>query len=183
MVQDLCGRLIFVFMAHNAVAALPQIVRRRPGRCLQRRDCLCFLVSPARARQRLIFKDQEEPPRNGFARAELIDKAQIVLLQNPAMRVGFMLQFFSHRFHMPVNIRTLGQHFELYLDRRDLEVADEGVDDASLLRCAAQQEVDGDHLDNLDVAMVARIDNAVGDPLDRNVICQGVERLYALLFR
>lgn len=52
---------------------------------------------------------------------------------------------------MPVNIRTLCQRLELHLDRSNFQIGNKRVNDAPLLSRAAKQEVDGNHLYNLNV--------------------------------
>ena len=50
-----------------------QVVDRRARRCLERGDRILLFMAPSRAGQRLILEDQEEPPCDGLAGAELPD--------------------------------------------------------------------------------------------------------------
>ena len=88
-----------------------------------------------------------------------------------------MLQLPADGIQMPVNVRTLCQCLELHLDRGNFQIGNEGVNDAALLSRAAQQEVDGNHLYNLDIAVISCINDAVLNLLDRDIVRQGVERL------
>ena len=93
------------------------------------------------------------------------------------MGVRFPRQLFPDALHVSVDVRPLGEHLELHLLRRDLEIADEGIDDAALLLGAAQQEIHGHHLHHLDIAAVPGLDDAVGDLLNGHVIRQGIQGL------
>ena len=88
-----------------------------------------------------------------------------------------MLQLPSDGIQVPVNVRTLCQCLELYLDRGNFQIGNKGVNDAALLSRAAQQEVDGNHLYNLDIAVISCINDAVLNLLDRDIVRQGIERL------
>ena len=88
----------------------------------------------------------------------------------------------NHRcIQMPVNVRTFCQCLELHLDRGNFQIGNEGVNDAALLSRAAQQEVDGNHLYNLDIAVISCINDAVLNLLDRDIVRQGIERLNGFL--
>ena len=88
-----------------------------------------------------------------------------------------MLQLPADGIQMPVNVRTLCQCLELHLDRGNFQIGNEGVNDAALLSRAAQQEVDGNHLHNLNIAVISCINDAVLNLLDRDIVRQGIERL------
>ena len=149
---------------------MPQVVGRCPGRGLKGRDGLLFLAAAAGARQFLMFKDQKEPSCSGLPGAKLLDQPQIVLLQHPAVRVCFPLQFLSHGLHMTVDIRALGQYLELHLDRGDFQVADKGIDDTTLFLGAAEQKIDWNDLHDLHIAVISGVDHSVLDFFDGNVV-------------
>lgn len=65
----------------------------------------------------------------------------------------------------------------MHLDRGNFQIGNKGVNDAPLLSCAAKQEVDGNHLYNLDIAVISCINDAVLNLLDRDIVRQGIERL------
>lgn len=88
-----------------------------------------------------------------------------------------MLQLPADGIQMPVNVRTLCQCLELHLDRGNFQIGNKRVNDTALLSRAAQQEVDGNHLYNLDIAVISCINDAVLNFLDRDIVRQGIERL------
>ena len=49
------------------------------------------------------------------------------------------------------------------------------IDNISLFPCAPQHEVDGDHLNHLDKSVVFRVDNAVGDLLNGQIVCHRID--------
>ena len=93
------------------------------------------------------------------------------------MRVLLLFQLLANGIQMPVNIRTLCQRLELHLDRSNFQIGNKGVNDAPLLSRAAKQEVDGNHLYNLDIAVISCINDAVLNLLDRDIVRQGIEWL------
>ena len=88
-----------------------------------------------------------------------------------------MLQLPADSIQMPVNVRTLCQCLELHLDRGNFQIGNEGVNDTALLSRAAKQEVDGNHLYNLNIAVISRINDTVLNLLDRDIVRQSIERL------
>ena len=121
-----------------------------------------------------MLKNQEEAPGDGFAGPQLADQAQIVLLKHPTVRVTLRLQLPAHRLHMAVNVRPLGQHLELHLHRRDFKVAYKRIDDTALLLGAAQEEVDRNYFQNLYIAVIPGVDDAMLDVLYRHIVRQRV---------
>lgn len=77
------------------------------------------------------------------------------------MGIGLRLHFLSGFVQVLVDVRTFGDHFDLQLDRADLQIADEAVDDPQLLPAAPEQEVNGLHFEDLDIPPVRGIDDAV----------------------
>ena len=129
------------------------------------------------AGQRFVLKYEEKASRDRLPGAKLSNEFQIVLLQSAAMRVLLLFQFLADGIQMPVNIRTLCQCLELHLDRGNFQIGNKGVNDAPLLSCAAKQEVDGNHLYNLDIAVISCINDAMLNFFNGDVVRQGVERL------
>ena len=121
-----------------------------------------------------MFKYQEKPPGDGLTGPQLLNQPQIVLLQLAAAFVRLLSQLPAHCIHVPVDVRPLGQHLELYLHRRNFQIADKGIDDTALFPGAAEQKVDRDHLDQLDIAVISGVDDAVGDLLNGNVVSQWI---------
>ena len=181
VVKNLCRRFIFIIVVYDGIAALTQIIDRRSRGGLERGDRILFLMAAPRPGKCLIFKYEKEPPRDRLAGAELPDQPQIVLLQHPAVRIGFPLQFLSHLLYMPVDVRTLRQNLELKFNRRNLQIADKGINDVALFLCAPQQKVDRNDLDDLDIAVIPCEDHAVHDLLDRDIGGQRVQRLHIVL--
>ena len=73
-----------------------------------------------------------------------------------------------------INICLAGERLELQPHRADFQKAGERIDDAALLAWGAQQEVDRFDFQNLDVAVICGVQDAVLDFLDGQ---QAVERL------
>ena len=65
-----------------------------------------------------------------------------------------------------VDICLAGKRLELQPHRTDFQKAGERVDDAALLPRGTQQEVDGLDFQNLDVAVICCVQDAVLDFLD-----------------
>ena len=129
------------------------------------------------AGQRLILENEEKAPCDCLTGAKLPNELQVVFLQDTAARILLMLQLPADGIQVPVNVRTLCQCLELHLDRGNFQIGNERVNDTALLSRAAQQEVDGNHLYNLDIAMISCINDAVLNLLDRDIVRQGIERL------
>ena len=144
---------------------------------MQRSDCILFLMAAFGARQRLILENKEKAPCDCLTGAKLPNELQVVFLQDTAARILLMLQLPADGIQVPVNVRTLCQCLELHLDRGNFQIGNEGVNDAALLSRAAQQEVDGNHLYNLDIAVISCINDAVLNLLDRDIVRQSIERL------
>ena len=172
---------VLIFMQNDAVAALPEIICRRPCCCLQRRNSVRFLSAFLRTGQRFIFHDKKEPPCNGLSGAELFEQLQIVLLLHPAAFVRLLRHLPAHGFNVPVHIRTLGDDLDLQLHRRDFEIADKRIHDVPLLSCTAEQKVDRHNLQNFDKTMVGRIDDAVFDLLNRHIRRKRIAGAFRLL--
>ena len=168
-------------MVDGLVATLTQVVGGGAGGGLEGGDGLGLLLAPFCAGQRLMLKHQEEAPGDGLPGAKLLDQPQIVLLQLTAAFVRLLGQLPAHRIHVVVDVRPLGQHLELHLDRGNLQVADKGIDDTALFPGAAEQKVDRDHLDQLDIAVISGVDDAVGDLFNRNVVGQWIDGTHHLL--
>ena len=141
-IEHFSGSFVLIFMLDDAVATLPEIICRRPRRCLKSRNSVRFLSILLRAGQRFIFHDEKESPRDGFSGAELFEQLQIVLLLHPAAFVRFLRHLPAHGFYVPIHIRTFRDNLDLQLDRRNFEIADERIHDIPLLSCAAEQKVD-----------------------------------------
>ena len=177
VIKNLCRGVVLILRGNDLVAALPQIICRRACGRLQRSDCVLFLMAAFGARQRLILENEEKPSCDRLTGAKLPNELQVVFLQDTAARILLMLQFLADGIQMPVNVRTLCQCLELHLDRGNFQIGNEGVNDAALLSRAAQQEVDGNHLYNLDIAVISCINDAVLNLLNRDIVRQGIERM------
>ena len=141
-VEHFGSGFVLVLMLDDAVAALPEIVCRRPCRRLKRGNGVRFLTLFLRAGERFILHDEKKSSSNGFSGAELFQKLQIVLLLHPAAFVRLLRHLPAHGFNVPVHIRALGDDLDLQLDRRDFEITDERIHNIPLLSCAAEQKVD-----------------------------------------
>ena len=177
VIKDLRRGVVLVFRGDDLVAALPQIICRSACGRLQGSDCILFLMAAFGAGQRLILENEKKAPCDCLAGAKLPNELQVVFLQDTAARILLMLQLPSDGIQVPVNVRTLCQCLELYLDRGNFQIGNKGVNDAALLSRAAQQEVDGNHLYNLDIAVISCINDAVLNLLDRDIVRQSIERL------
>ena len=127
-------------------------------------------MPPLGSGQRLMFKNEKEPPRKSFSGAQLADEPQIVLLKFTAVRVGFLRQFSPHRLHMAVDVCTFCQYLKLYLHRRNFQVADKRVDDIPLFLGTAEEEVDRNDLQYFDIAAIPGIDDSVLNLFHRNIV-------------
>ena len=177
VIKDLRRGVVLVLRGNDLVAALPQIICRRACGCLQGSDCILFLMAAFGPGQRLILENEKKAPCDCLTGAKLPNELQVVFLQDTAARILLMLQLPADGIQMPVNVRTLCQCLELHLDRGNFQIGNEGVNDAALLSRAAQQEVDGNHLHNLNIAVISCINDAVLNLLDRDIVRQGVQRL------
>ena len=177
VIKNLCRGVVLILRGNDLVAALPQIICRRACGRLQRSDCVLFLMAAFGARQRLILENEEKPSCDRLTGAKLPNELQVVFLQDTAARILLMLQLPADGIQVPVNVRTLCQCLELHLDRGNFQIGNEGVNDAALLSRAAQQEVDGNHLYNLDIAVISCINDAVLNLLNRDIVRQGIERM------
>ena len=70
---------------------------------------------------------------------------------------------------MPVHICTLGDNLDLQLHGRDFEIADKRIHDIPLLSCAAKQKIDRHDLQNFNITVVGRVDDAVFNFLNRHI--------------
>ena len=177
VIKDLCRSVVLIFGGNDFIAALPQIICRRACGGLQRSDCILFLVTSFGAGQRFVLKYEEKASRDRLPGAELSNEFQVVLLQGAAMRVPLLFQLLADGIQMPVNIRTLCQRLELHLDRSNFQIGNKGVNDAPLLSRTAKQEVDRNHLYNLDVAVISCVNDAVLNLFNGDIVRQGIERL------
>ena len=71
---------------------------------------------------------------------------------------------------MPIDIRFLGQYLHLHLYRADFQIVDVGIQDAALFPGAAEQEVNGRHLQHFHIPVVAGIEHPVFDLLDGEIV-------------
>ena len=78
---------------------------------------------------------------------------------------------------MPVQVGPFGNDFDLHFDRADLQERDKRVDDVPLFSGAAQQEVDRYDLNDLQVAVIPCIDDAVFDLLHGQVFRHRIDIL------
>ena len=174
IIQDLTGGFILILVADDLIPALTKVVGGGAGGGLEGGNRLGLLLAPFGAGQQLMFKYQEKPPGDGLTGPQLLNQPQIVLLQLAAAFIRLLDQLPAHCVHVPVDVRPLGQHLELYLHRRNFQIADKGIDDTALFPGAAEQKVDRDHLDQLDIAVISGVDDAVGDLLNGNVVSQWI---------
>lgn len=177
MVEGIDRKLIVVFRDQHLIAALLEIIDCGAGCRLQGGNGLRFLVAAFPACPRLIFKYHEEAARSGFPCADPVNKRQIVLLQQAAVFIGLLRHFLLHDLPVPVQVGTLGNDLDLHFDRADLQKRDERVDDVPLLSGAAQQEVDRYDLNDLQVAVIPCVDDAVFDLLHGQVLRHGIDVL------
>ena len=156
---------IIVFRDQHLVAALLEIIDRSTGCRLQGGDGLIFLVAAFPACPRFVLEYHEEAACSGFPCADPVNERQIVLLQQAAVFIGLLRHLLLHDLPVPVQVGPLGNDLDLHFDRADLQERDKRVDDVPLLSGAAQQEVDRHDLNDLQVAVVPCVDDAVFDLL------------------
>ena len=76
---------------------------------------------------------------------------------------------------MAVDLCPACQYLDLQLDGADFQVGYKGIDDVPLFLGAAQHKIDGYYLDDLDIAVVFRVDDAVFNFGNRQIICYRVK--------
>ena len=168
---------IIVFRDQHLITALLQVVYRGAGRRLQGGDGLIFLAAAFPACPCLIFKYHEEAACGSFPCTDPVNERQIVLLQQAAVFIGLLCHLLLHDLPMPVQVGSLGNDLDLHFDRADLQERDERIDDVPLLSGAAQQEVDRHDLNDLQVAVIPCVDDAVFDSFHRQIFRHGIDVL------
>ena len=153
VIEHIHRKFILIVRNNHFIPALAEIVGCRADCPLQLGYGFRLLIA-APGIPRLIFKNQEEPARHGFPGADLLHELQIVLLHKPALPIGLLRHLTPHCIDMAPDIRPSGQHLELELHRAYLQIGNKRIDDAPLLPGAPEQEIDGNHLHNLHIAVV-----------------------------
>ena len=112
------------------------------------------------------MENDEEAAADGIAGTEALYKADIVPMALAHGRVRLVGGIPPQLVQIGVDIRLARERLELQPHRTDFQKAGERVDDAALLPRGTQQEVDGLDFQNLDVAVICCVQNAVLDFLD-----------------
>ena len=177
VIKRIDRKFIIIFRDQYLVAALLQVVYRSTGRRLQRGDGLLFLIAAFPACPRLIFKYHEVTACGGLPRADPVNERQIVLLQQAAVFIGLLCHLLLYDLPVPVQVGTLGNDLDLHFDRADLQERYERIDDVPLLSGAAQQKVDRYDLNDLQVAVIPCVDDAVFNLLHGQVLRHRIDIL------
>ena len=73
-----------------------------------------------------------------------------------------------------VDVRLFGYDLDMYLCGADLQIADKGIDDVPLLELAAEAEIDRADFQDTDIPVIARVNAAVCNLFDREIICHRI---------
>ncbi len=152
-------------MFHDGIAALRQVGAKIAGGGFERGDDFCVGDIPL-VRGRFVLENNEEAAADGIAGAEALDKTDIahVALAHRCIRLVGGIQ--PQLVQISIDIRFAGERLELQPHWADFQKAGERVNDTALLPWGAQQEVDGFNFQNLDVAVMRGVQDAVLDFLD-----------------
>ena len=167
MVERIDGKFIIVLRNQHLVSALLEVIDRSTGGCLQRGDSFLFLVATFPACPGLILKYHEKATCGSFSGTDLVNEVQVVLLQQTAVCICLLCHLLLHDLSVPVQVSAFGDDFDLHFDRADLQKRDKRVDDIALLSGTAQQEVNGNDLDDFQVSVIPCVDDPVCNLLHR----------------
>ena len=148
--------------------------------CFQGIDGIAFLGSPGIV-PRFVLENQKEPAGNRLPGTDLPNELEVVLLHQAALLIVFVLHLPANGIQMLIDIRTAGKYLELDFHRADLQIGIEGIDDILLFPVAAKQEIDGNNLNDLHIPVILRIDDTVGNLLNRKGICHRIDALWIIL--
>ena len=160
-------------MLYDGIAALRQIGAEVAGGSFECGDNF-GAGNVSLVRGRFVLEDYEETAADCIAGAETFDKADITHVALAHVRVRLVGGIPPQLVQIGVDICLAGKRLELQPHRADFQEAGERVDDTALLARGAQQEIDRFNFQNLDVAVICGVQNAVLDFLNREQI---VERL------
>ena len=127
---------------------------------------------------RFILKDHKETVAQRLAGDALANLMDVVPDHLAAVFVFFLVSVFLH---LPHIVRRVGRQrpgLKLHTVRRDFQIGREGRDDVLPVRGRFQVDVDRQHLDDLDEAVVVRDHHTVDDISDRQP-CLGAARVLA----
>ena len=113
-VEYLRSHLILIVGDQKFVPALLQVGLSRPHCSGKGGYGIAFLIPPV-CRKRLILKDDEEAPCDGFPGTYAADQVFIILLERKAALICLQAHLLPQGFQMPVDVCTPGQDFELEL--------------------------------------------------------------------
>ena len=167
MVEGINGKFIIVLRNQHLIAALLEIIDCGAGGCLQRGDGFLFLVATFPACPSLILKYHEKATCGSFPGTDPVNEIQVVLLQQTAVCICLLCHLLLHDLSVPVQVSAFGDDFDLHFDRADLQKRDKRVDDIALLSGTAQQEVNGNDLDDFQVSVIPCVDDPVCNLLHR----------------
>ena len=165
-------------MLYDGIAALRQIGTEVASGGFERGDDFSIGDVPLVCRG-LVLKNHEKAAADSIARAKPFDKADIAHVALAHIRVRFVGSIPPQPVQIGVDIRLAGERLELQPYRADFQKAGERVDDAALFARGAQQEVDRLDFQNLDVAALCGVQDAVLDSLNGQQIVKSLP-LYQL---
>ena len=152
-------------MLHDGIAALRQIGSEVTGGGFECGDDFGIGDVPL-IRRRFILENHKETAADSIAGAEPLDKADIAHVALAHVRVRLVGGIPPQLVQIGVDICLAGKRLELQPHRADFQKAGERVDDAALFPWGAQQEVDRLDFQNLDVAVICGVQDAVLDFLN-----------------
>ena len=152
-------------MFHDGIAALRKISTKVAGGGFERGDDFGVGDIPF-VRRGFVLENHEETAADGIAGTKPLYKTDIVpmALAHRCIRLVGGIQ--PQLVQISIDIRFAGERLELQPHRADFQKAGKRVDDTTLLPWGAQQEVDGLNFQNLDVAVICGVQDAVFDFLD-----------------
>ena len=152
-------------MLYDGIAALRQIGAEVAGGSFERGDDFGIKDIPL-VRGCFVLENHEEAAADGIAGAEPLDKADIAHVALAHVRVRLVGGIPPQLVQIGVDICLAGEGLKLQPHRADFQKAGERVDDAALFARGAQQEVDRLDFQNLDVAALCGVQDAVLDFLN-----------------
>ena len=106
---------------------------------------------------------------------DLLNELEVVFLHEQTLFIGLLFHLLPNGIQMAVDLCPTCQYLDLQLDGADFQVGYKGIDDVPLFLGAAQHKIDGYYLDDLDIAVVLRVDDAVFNFGNRQIICYRVK--------
>lgn len=104
-----------------------------------------------------------------------MNELEVVFLHEQTLFIGLLFHLLPNGIQMAVDLCPTCQYLDLQLDGADFQVGHKGIDDVPLFLGAAQHKIDGYYLDDLDIAVVLRVDDAVFNFGNRQIICYRVK--------